>query len=146
MTTSIRQMFVDTSAWITLMNKNERYHADAVALHKELDPLILYITSWGIVAETFTWCHYHVGHHEAMRWLSLKDSLERKGSLQIVYPSTLIEPRVRTVINRFHDQKLSYVDAFSIALIQTRPEIDAVFAFDHHMALAGIPVLPGVLS
>ena len=38
------------------------------------------------------------------------------------------------------------VDAFSIALIQSRPDIDAVFAFDHHMALAGIPVLPGTLD
>jgi len=38
------------------------------------------------------------------------------------------------------------VDAFSIALIQSRPEIDAVFAFDHHMNLAGLPVLPGPLS
>jgi predicted nucleic acid-binding protein len=50
------------------------------------------------------------------------------------------------VIGRFHDQKLSYVDAFSIALIQSRPDIDAVFAFDHHMALAGLPVLPGLLD
>ncbi len=39
-----------------------------------------------------------------------------------------------------------YVDAFSIAIIQSRPDIDAIFAFDHHMALAGIPVLPGLLN
>lgn len=42
--------------------------------------------------------------------------------------------------------KLSCVGAFSIAFIQSRSDINAVFAFDHHMALAGLPVLPGPLN
>ncbi|HEY6410087.1 MAG TPA: hypothetical protein VIY29_21735, partial [Ktedonobacteraceae bacterium] len=29
---------------------------------------------------------------------------------------------------------------------QSRPDIDAIFAFDHHLTLAGIPVLPGPLK
>jgi predicted nucleic acid-binding protein len=57
-----------------------------------------------------------------------------------------MEIGVRKVINRFQDQQLSYVDAFSLALIQLRPDIDAIFAFDHLMSLAGIPVLPGLLD
>lgn len=82
----IKRVFIDTSAWIDLMNSNERHHTSAVTFHKSLAPMAL------------------------------------------------------------RNQKLSYVDAFSIALIQSRPDIDAVFAFDHHMALAGIPVLPGTLD
>ncbi len=104
------------------------------------------ITTWGIVSETFTWIRYHIGSREAMRWLTLKESLEHQGFLQVVFPDPQMEVGVRKVIDRFQDQSLSYVDAFSIALIQTRPEIDAVFAFDHHMILAGLPVLPGPLS
>jgi predicted nucleic acid-binding protein len=76
----------------------------------------------------------------------LKDSLENQGFLQVVYPDSQMELGVRKVIGRFHDQQLSYVDAFSLALIQSRPDIDAIFAFDHHLALAGIPVLPGPLD
>ena len=50
------------------------------------------------------------------------------------------------MIDRYHDQKLSYVKTFSpLRLIQSRPDIDAIFAFDHHMALASIPVLPGTI-
>lgn len=71
--------------------------------------------------------------------------MENQGILEIIYPDALMEVRVGKVIARYQDQKLSYVDAFSIALIQSRPDIDAIFAFDHHMALAGIPVLPGLL-
>lgn len=149
MTTSmsdIRRVFVDTSAWIDLMNNNERHHAAAVAFHKSLAPLTLRITSWGIVSETFTWIRYHIGDREAIKWLTIKDSLEKQGSLQILYPDSHTEVGVRKVIDRYHDQKLSYVDALSIALIQSRPDIDVIFAFDHHMALAGIPVLPGLLD
>ncbi len=149
MTTSIadiQRVFVDSSAWIDLMNKNERYHAAAVAFHKSLNPMALRITSWGIVSETFTWIRYHIGSREASRWLSLKESLEQQGFLQVVFPDSQMEVGVRKVIDRFHDQDLSYVDAFSIALIQSRPDIDAIFAFDHHMAFAGLPVLPGPLD
>ncbi len=149
MTTSIadiKRVFIDTSAWIDLMNSNERHHAAAVAFHKSLAPMTLRITSWGIVSETFTWIRYHIGYREASRWLSLRDSLENQGFLQVVYPDSQMELGVRKVIVRFHDQQLSYVDAFSIALIQSRPDIDAIFAFDHHLTLTGIPVLPGLLN
>jgi predicted nucleic acid-binding protein len=149
MTTSIadiKRVFIDTSAWIDLMNSEERHHTAAVAFHKSLAPMTLRITSWGIVSETFTWIRYHIGYREASRWLTLKDSLEDQGFLQVVCPDHQMEIGVRKVISRFHDQQLSYVDAFSLALIQSRPDIDAIFAFDHHMTLAGIPVLPGFLD
>jgi predicted nucleic acid-binding protein len=149
MTTSIadiKRVLVDTSAWIDLMNSKERHHTAAVTFHKSLAPMTLRITSWGIVSETFTWIRYHIGYREASRWLTLKDSLENQGFLQVVYPDSQMELGVRKVIGRFHDQQLSYVDAFSLALIQSRPDIDAIFAFDHHLALAGIPVLPGPLD
>ncbi len=145
-TADIQHVFVDSSAWIDLMNKNEHHHAAAVAFHKSLNPMTLRITSWGIVSETFTWIRYHVGNREASRWLALKDTLEHQGFLQVVFPDPDMEIGVRKVIDRFHDQTLSYVDAFSIALIQSRPDIDAIFAFDHHLTFAGLPVLPGPLN
>ena len=145
-TNEIKRVFVDTSAWIDIMNKKERHHAVAVEFHQSLSPSALRITTWGIVSETFTWIRYHIGHREASRWLDLKDSLERQGLLQIIFPDSQMETRVRRVLDRFHDQTLSYVDATSIALIQSRPDIDAIFAFDHHMSLAGFPVLPGLLN
>ncbi len=145
-TTSIRRIFVDSSAWINLINKKERHYADAVAFHKSLNPLTLRITSWGIVSETFTWLRYHIGYQEASRWLMLKESLEQQGFLQAVFPDAQMEVEVRKVIDRFQDQDISYIDAFTIALVRSRSDIDAVFAFDHHMAFAGLPVFPGPLN
>lgn len=145
-TFNIKHVLVDSSAWIALMNKSERHHDTAVAFHKSLNPMVLRITSWGIVSETYTWIRYHIGNREASRWLALKETLEQQGFLQVVFPEPQMEVGIRKVIDRFHDQALSYVDAFSIAFIQSRSDIDAVFAFDHHMALAGLPVLPGSLN
>jgi|SRR5579863_3718776 len=145
-TADIQRIFVDTSAWIDLMNKSERHHIAAVAFHKSLPAATLRVTSWGVVAETFTWIRYHIGGREAFRWLALKETMERQGFLQLVFPDSQMEVGVRKVIDRFGDQPLSYVDAFSIALIQSRPDIDAVFAFDYHMTLTGRPVLPGSLK
>ena len=142
----IKRVFIDTSAWIDLMNSNEQNHTAAVNFHKSLPMMTLRITTWGIVSETYTWIRYHIGYREASKWLTLKDSLEDQGFLQVVFPEHEMEIGVLKVINRFHDQRLSYVDAFSLALIQSRPDIDAIFAFDHHMSLAGIPVLPGLLD
>src|ERR1700682_4420239 len=123
-TADIQRIFVDTSAWIDLMNKSERHHTDAVMFHQSLSPSTLRITTWGIVSETFTWIRYHIGGREALRWLILKETMERQGVLQIVFPDPQMEVGVRKVINRFGDQSLSYVDAFSIVLIQSRPDID----------------------
>ena len=142
----IQCVFIDTSAWIDLMSKSERHHTAAVAFHKSLARMTFRVTTWGIVSETFTWIRYHVGSREATKWLTLKEHLEEQGFLQVVFPESQMEVAVRKVIDRFHDQNLSYVDAFSIALIKSRPDIDAIFAFDHHMALAGLPVLPGLLN
>ena len=47
MTTSIadiQRVFVDSSAWIDLMNKNERHHDAAVIFHKSLNPMALRIS------------------------------------------------------------------------------------------------------
>jgi predicted nucleic acid-binding protein len=142
----IQCVFIDTSAWIDLMSKSERHHTAAVAFHKSLARMTFRVTTWGIVSETFTWIRYHVGSREAIKWLALKEHLEEQGFLQVVFPDSQMEVAVRKIIDRFHDQNLSYVDAFSIALIKSRPDIDAIFAFDRHMALAGLPVLPGLLN
>ena len=74
----IRRVFIDTSAWIDLMNSNERHHIAAVTFHKSLAPMTLRITSWGIVSETCTWIRYHIGEREASRWLDVKDAMENR--------------------------------------------------------------------
>ena len=128
------------------MNRRERYHVDAVRFHRSLGPSAIRITSWGIISETYTWLRYHTGYRQAERWLRVDEVLESRGSLEVVFPSASTELESRRILSRFADQDLSYVDGFSLHILRSRGDIDAVFAFDHHLTLAGVPVFPSPLS
>lgn len=139
-------VLVDTSAWIALMNKRDAFHGAALEFHQALDGTVGRITTWGIVAETYAWVRYHVGEREAQKWLVEKEALVGKGRLEVIFPDPVMEPEIRQVLERYGSIPLSYVDAFSLAVIRVRDDIGASFAFDHHLAVTGFPVLPGPLK
>ncbi len=139
----VRRIFVDTSAWLALINRDERRHAVAIEFHRSLGQGVSRVTSWGVVAETYTWLRHHTGFRSAERWLHEHAELEERGVLEVIYPTRESEGGIRRTLSRFADQDLSYVDAFSLHIAQLRGDIDAFFAFDHHLALYGSPVLPG---
>jgi uncharacterized protein len=136
-----RVLLVDTSAWIALMNESDDHHVRAVEFERSLTGARIVIT-WGILSETYTFLRYRRGYSTGQRWLAQVLMFEGAGSLEVVYPTAELSPTVHSQLSRFSDQDLSYVDALSIATVQTRKDIDAVFAFDHHFQLCGIPVYP----
>lgn len=139
----IRRIFVDTSGWLALVNRDERRHTAAVEFHRGLTGGVSRVTSWGIVAETYTWLRYHTGYRSAERWLHEEAGLQERGVLEVVYPTASMESGIQRTLSRFADQDLSYVDACSLHIVQARGDIDAIFAFDHHLSLYGAAVLPG---
>jgi predicted nucleic acid-binding protein len=144
-TAEMRRIFIDTSAWLTLLNRNERHHGAAETFHREVGSGTARLTSWGVLAETYTWLRYHTSFRTAEGWLHEEARLEERGALEVVFPTAGDEAGVRRILSRFADQDLSYVDAFTLHVVQTRGDIDGIFAFDHHLTLAGISVVPGEL-
>jgi uncharacterized protein len=142
-TADLQRVFVDTSAWLALLNRKDRNHEAAAQFHRSLSPSTLRVITWGIHAEMYTWLRYHLGYRQAARWLHEEAALEDQGFLEIVFPSASMETAVRLNLARFADQDLSYVDAFSLHVVQSRRDINAIFAFDHHLTLVGVPVFPG---
>lgn len=125
---------------------SERDHAAAVAFHREVGGSVPRVTTWGIIAETYTWLRYHVGYRQADFWLREEAELEDRGVLEVVFPSAETEAGTRRELSRFPDQDLSYVDALTLHVVRTRRDIDVIFSFDHQLLLAGLPVLPGPMS
>lgn len=144
-TSDFRCLFVDSSAWLALMNAGDAHHDRAIGLHESIRQPARYLTSLGIVAETYTWIRYHIGADAASRWISLKDGLIRSRVLEIVFPEPADLPATEAILLKFSDQRLSFVDAFSILAVRARPEVDGIFAFDRHLSLAGRPVVPASL-
>jgi predicted nucleic acid-binding protein len=142
-TGSFRRVFIDTSAWIALMNRRDRHHEQSADFFRSLGPSIRWITTWGIVAETYTWLRYHVSYRAGEHWLQEEAVLRDERRLEVIFPTASSEAGTRRNLSRFADQNLSYVDALSLYVVQSDRSIDAAFAFDHHLALTGLAVLPG---
>jgi len=135
---------VDTGAYIALADADDRHHAAAAALVRELGAGLARVTTWGVVSEAYTWMRYHLSGPHAQRWLQVLQASASNGTTQIIYPDADLDAACQRQLQRLSDQKLSYVDGLSLAVLQTTPNIDAVFGFDGHMALGGVAVIPAI--
>jgi len=132
-------IFVDTSAWYALLDRNDRNHAHAVRFAEGSRDLLL--TSTYILDETVTLVRKHLGHAIAVRF---GDRLWNEEIARLVRVSPEDELRAWTIFARHTDKGFSYTDCTSFALME-RLQIDAAFAFDSHFAQYGrFSCLPAV--
>lgn len=136
------KLFVDTGAFVALTNPRDQYHDAATAFYRSLAPTNRRLTSWGVISETYTWLRYHLDQRRAARWILLIEEADRLGDLEILYPDPDLDRQTRRLLLRYDDQKLSYVDGLTLAILESRADIDGVFAFDHHLALSRRLILP----
>lgn len=144
--TTLSRVFIDSGAFLALVDPRDAYHAEAVEFYRSLPGRSERMTSWAVVSECYTWLLYHVNGVRARRWLGDIGDAEDQGRLHVIYPDPSLDLQTRRILQRFEDQQLSYTDALTLAILQMHSGIAAIFAFDHHMALAGVPVRPGTLG
>ena len=72
----IFKVFVDTGAWIALIDKSDDYHEAATKIYANLERRSAWlITSDYVIDETVTWLRYKVGHNAAVEfWNRLHNS------------------------------------------------------------------------
>jgi predicted nucleic acid-binding protein len=129
---SDNQCFIDTGAFIALNSPNDQYFNEAREIAKSLNGY-RFIISDAVITETYTILRYRLGFHTAHRFLrTVLESNE--------YDIFEVSPSVRKVtmelLEKYNDQKISYCDALSVAIMK-QLEIDVIFAFDHHFELMG---------
>ncbi len=132
----IKMIFVDTSAWIMLLNRTEKSHSEAVALYESLGNVTLLVTNY-IISETYTWLRKKSGFVAAYSFL---ESMKRKvvlNQMVIVYSDDSLENEAFKLLDKFKDHKLSHADAVSICAMK-RLKVKDVFAYDHHFIIAGM--------
>ena len=141
--TMFARLFIDTGGFIALADRSDVYHSQATEFYRSLKPHVKRLTSLLVVSEAYTWLLYHINSAVAGKWLGFMEEAEEQGVLSVLYPDQKLERKARRLLHRYSDQQLSYTDAVTLAILQEYPEIDAIFSFDRHMALAGILVVPG---
>jgi len=132
-------IFVDTSAWIAIINPRDKYHLAAKEFYGDvLAQKRRLLISNLIVSETYTNLVWKLGHHKAISFLNI---IEQSSSVQCVWSSEELEAQARGILRRYDGQDFSYTDAVSFALMKQQNLTEA-FAFDHHFAVAGFVQLP----
>lgn len=137
------KLFIDTSAFIALINSKDQFHLPASNVYRQQKENILRLTTNLVISETYSFLRYKMGYLLAMQYLEFIKKAEASGHLQIIYSNPKLEQTAKKILHTYHDHDLSYVDAVSFAVIETDKLITSVFTFDHHFHLTGRNVIPG---
>lgn len=123
-------VLVDSGAVLALLNRNDRWHSQAVAVLQELtaEKAILVMTNF-LVAETHALVLARLGRDLAREWLLTFD-------WNVLRVSPEDERHARSIIENYRDKDFSFTDATSFALMQ-RYGIKVAFTFDRHFRQFG---------
>src|SRR3954447_20113279 len=112
----MRTVFVDTSAFVALRNAAEAEHDEARStLARLLDESVSLYTSNYVFAETYTALLVRVGREEAIEW---GRRFRTSGAIELVRADEEVESDAWRILEGHDDNRWSYVDATSFALIE----------------------------
>lgn len=134
-----RRVFVDSSAYLALLDADDPDHGQAVELLRRLaqQRYRLY-TSNIILIEAHALVLSTLGIAAAGRFL--RDIAESRTVVVRVRASD--EERAKQIVFQYEDKDFSFADATSFVLIE-RVRIPYAFTFDRHFTQYGLTVLPG---
>ena len=126
-----KRIFVDTSAWYAIIDKNDQDHAAALGKIRILDRPLL--TSNYIFDETLTLLKSRLGSPIAIQFGQKLWNQEVSALLRITEED---EEKAWTIFRQYEDKGFSFTDCTSFALME-RLDIKTVFAFDDHFVQYG---------
>lgn len=132
-------LFIDTSAWIALYDKDDTHHQDAVRFFTP-DNLrarkLIPVTTNFIFAEVYT---YFCRNHTAA--MTAGQSLKKSKILKLVRVEEADEIKAWEITQKYTDKDFSYTDCTSFAVMR-RLNCHKAFTFDNHFRQMGFEVLP----
>lgn len=128
-------VFVDTSAWFSLLNEKDKQHEKIKNIYQALlennNTLIL---SNQILGETFTLIRYKIKNNNLP--FKFIDLISKSIMIKKIHIEEKTEKRAMKILKNYKDQKFSYVDATSFA-VMNRLELKYALSLDSHFAAAG---------
>ncbi len=135
-------IFVDTSAFLALVNEKDNNHTEAIQFLEKIKngrvKIKKIITSDYIIDETLTRIRYSVGHKEAVEWG--KDILASNVVEKLEVGGEVFELAWK-LFQTYHDKKLSFTDCTSFAIMKKKG-IEKAFSFDEDFERIGFIQLP----
>lgn len=123
------RLFVDTSAWLALNDRNDQYYSKAAAKSTEIKRhRIELITSEYIIDESITLIRYRVSHQAAVVF---GNSLLNSNIVRIEDVSAEDRFKAWEMFKKFEDKELSFTDCTSFVLMKNL-RLQKAFTFDEH--------------
>ena len=128
------KLFVDTSAWLALNDKNDQHHSEAVSRSAKIkQQKIQLVTSEYVLDESITIIRYRVSHRAAVVF---GDSLMSSTILTIADITDEERFKAWVLFKKYGDKELSFTDCTSFALMM-KLGLQKAFAFDNHFRQLG---------
>ena len=123
------RLFVDTSAWLALNDRNDQYYSRAVTKSTEIKKhRIELITSEYIIDESITLIRYRVSHQAAVIF---GNSLLDSNIVRIEDVNAEDRLKAWEMFKKFEDKELSFTDCTSFVLMKNL-RLQKAFTFDEH--------------
>jgi predicted nucleic acid-binding protein len=135
-------IFVDSGAWIALLNQKDPHHDDAVAIYNDLvQQNAQLLTTDYVIDETVTRLRYDWSHSGAVQFLNFikrtKEATEEIGALTIAAINSTSFQEAERLFRQYNTATLSFTDCTSFVICQ-QYKISEAFAFDQHFTMMGI--------
>jgi predicted nucleic acid-binding protein len=134
MTEVMQRVFVDTSAFIALLDPRDDSHAQAVRIEQSLANQAAHLVTTNFVLdETYTGLRGKIQHSAILRF---RDSVRQSRQLNVMRITETLEDQAWEIFARYHDKDFSFTDCTSFAVMQ-QLGITTAFAFDEHFEQFG---------
>jgi predicted nucleic acid-binding protein len=128
------RLFVDTSAWLALNDKNDQYHDEAVSkITKVRQQKIQLVTSEYVFDESITIIRYRISHRAAV---AFGDALISSNVASIEDIADEERLKAWVLFKKYRDKDLSFTDCTSFALM-VKLKLQKAFSFDDHFKQVG---------
>lgn len=132
----MKQVFVDTSAFAALADKNDDNHFKAVAFNKTISDIRLVTTNY-VLDELYTLLLLHAGYSKTVQFKQQLDFLIIRKALTVVWISEVLSTQTWQIFEQFNtDKQWSFTDCTSYVVMKDQGITEA-FTFDHHFSQMG---------
>ena len=138
----MNKVFVDTWAWYAMADAADTDPTLAQLANEQLlAENYTFVTTNFVLAETITLIRYHLHHTTAEQFRDMIQQLIYAGLVELVRINEAHEATAWEIFKQYADQKFSYTDCTSFAMMRDL-KFSHVFTADHHFAVLGFTLVP----
>ncbi len=130
----INRVFVDTSAFVAMYDKDDNMHSESIRLFEDIkNKRIRIVVTDYILSESITTAMAKAGHKIAV---TVGDFILSSHVVDLIWLDKTIKLKAWEFFKKYSDKQYSFTDCTSFVVMK-ETRVNHYFAFDAHFAKAG---------